>query len=653
MTPAQLAPDTVDRLRQAGLLRPIDVHLAKRLLAIAGETDPRVLIAAALVSRDTGYGHVCLELGLIADTEPVDERGAPVAGVRYPRLAEWREALRASPLVSADGDATPLALDHADRLYTARFARYENRLAVRLKHLATSWAPRVELAALRSGLERYFPPPAGPGGAAPEADDPRWDQRTAAAIALTRRLAVISGGPGTGKTTTVVRVLALLQEQAIAAGQPPLAIVMVAPTGKAAARLSESVRAGMAKLPCDETVRNAIPVEARTIHRALGRHRSEVSRFRHDAEDPLRADVVVVDEASMVDLALMSKLLDAVPRGARLLLLGDRDQLASVEAGAIFGDICLTGAAPPRRSAAMRECLRLLSAHTDPAELVGRRARTGEPTDLADCVIHLRHSYRFGLESGIKALADAVNAGRGDVAAGIAPDCGWDDVSELRPGSPANAEVDLASVVRRGLAPFLAAQEPAAALEALGRFRILCAHRRGRFGVAAINRAVEAVLADAGLLDLGAGRADPGARAWYRHRPILVTTNDYGLGLYNGDVGVILDDPEVPGRLRAWFADGPGRPLRSFAPPRLPAHETVFATTVHKAQGAEFDEIVLVLPEAMSRVLTRELVYTGVTRAKTGVTIYGASEVLREAVARRVRRASGLREALWEGDGES
>lgn len=648
MTAPPLAPDAIARLRAAGLLRPIDVHLAERLTAIAGEGDPRVALAVALVSRDTGHGHVCLELGPIAGTEPADERGEPVRGVRYPRLAEWRDALRASPLVSDDGDGTPLAFDHADRLYTARFARYENDLSARLKQLAASWAPRVDLAALRAGLDRYFPPPPSAEGGPPEAGDPRWDQRTAAAIALTRRLAVISGGPGTGKTTTVVRVLALLQEQALAAGQAPLAITMVAPTGKAAARLSESVRAGLAALPCEEAVRSAIPLEGRTIHRALGRHRSEVSRFRHDATNPLRADVVVVDEASMVDLALMSKLLDAVPKGARLLLLGDRDQLASVEAGAIFGDICLTGAAAPLRSPAMRECLRLLAAGTDPAEVVGRRVRAGEPTDLADCVIHLRHSYRFGVESGIKALADAVNAGDGAAAAKVAPDCAWVDVSELRPSAPAQPEADLARVVREGFEPLARATSPEEALEALGRFRILCAHRRGRLGVAGINRAVEAILADASLLDLGAGRAGGGARGWYRHQPILVTTNDYGLGLYNGDVGVILDDPEAPGRLRAWFADGPGRPLRSFAPARLPAHETVFATTVHKAQGAEFDEVVLVLPEELSRVLTRELVYTGVTRAKERVTIYGASEVLRDAVARRVRRASGLREALWE-----
>jgi exodeoxyribonuclease V alpha subunit len=452
-----------------------------------------------------------------------------------------------------------------------------------------------------------------------------------------RALAVVTGGPGTGKTTTVLAVLALLVEQALARGEAPPRIALAAPTGKAAARLAESVVSGRARLALPPDVSTHVPAEATTLHRLLGWQPRTPTRFRHDAAHPLPYDVVVVDESSMVDLALMAKLLDAVPSHARLVLLGDRDQLASVEAGTILADVCGDGDVPC--SAEWSARLATLRASAPSSSAIP--ASAAPSSAIADCVVRLRVSRRFHDDGGIGALARAINDGDAARALAVLED---DDTGQVvwEPSDGGADRAALAPVRRLALPAYrqsVTLDGPAAALAALDRFRVLAAHRAGTVGVAGLNGAIVEALAREGTLPRDAA----GAR-WWHGQPVMVTENDHALELYNGDVGVVLRDGASG--LRVWFRASDGG-VRALAPARLPAHETVFAMTVHKSQGSEFDEVVLVLPPRPSPVLTRELLYTGVTRAKSKVTVVGSAEVLRAGIAERVQRASGLREALW------
>jgi exodeoxyribonuclease V alpha subunit len=437
---------------------------------------------------------------------------------------------------------------------------------------------------------------------------------------------VISGGPGTGKTSTVVKILALLVEQALA--RAPAATVrraaelprmlLLAPTGKAAARLSEAIKRAKGALQATAEVRAAIPDEASTIHRALGTIGGHAQRFRHHRDAPLAADVIVVDEASMVDLALMARLLEAVPAGARVILLGDKDQLASVEAGAVLGDICGAGL---------------------------DRSATGA---IAASIALLTRSYRYGADSGIGKLAAAINHAQPERALELLRDPDIRDVSLVDYAPGGALPVELYSAAVAGFRPLLEASDAAAKLRALDRFAVLCAHRRGPHGQLAINRAIEAGLREAGLVPAGSER--------YAGRPVIVTQNDYQARLFNGEVGVLLRDPQAAvdgnaaGRLVAQFT-APDGGLRSIPAARLPPHESAYALSVHKSQGSEFDEVAVVLPPDASPVLSRELLYTAVTRARERVTVYGSAQIVTLCVERTVRRASGLRDALWSARG--
>jgi exodeoxyribonuclease V alpha subunit len=530
-------------------------------------------------------------------------------------------------------------LDEAGRLYLYRYWAYQEALARGLLGRA-SWTDTARqldgtsaaARGLRERLDALFPRSTAlaPG----EIDG----QRVAASVALLRRLCVVSGGPGTGKTTTVTKILALLVESA--AERTPR-IELAAPTGKAAARMVEAIRQAKTRLGLEERVAAAIPDDAKTLHRLLGYRRGRVS-FRHGPEHPLPVDVLVVDEASMVDLALMAKLVAALPPAARLLLVGDRDQLASVEAGAVLGDI---GAGPVTRfSPAMAERIESLTGES--VERVGPSAASagGSAGDVAmggdgapailDSVVLLTRSYRFGPKSGIGAAAAAVNAGDAERLLAVLGDDRYPDV---RLETHASLVASIRNGSLAGLGPYLAADDPLEALAAFDRFRVLSAHRTGPFGVGAMNATIESLLAEA-------GRIRPRG-PWYRGRPVLVTENDYGLRLFNGDVGITWPDPDRPGAFRVVFASDGG--VRHVAPARLPAHETAFAMTVHKSQGSEFDDVLLVLPAEVSGVLTRELIYTGLTRARRRVEVVGGAEILRAGVASTVQRSSGLRDALW------
>lgn len=686
----------------AGWIRALDAAFAAFLAREVPGAPPLLLLGAALASHQLGRGHACLELAAtLADAEatlalPPERAAAPerpvptatpaglLAGVT---LADWRAALADPRLVACvDGAApdaapageggSPLVLE-ADRLYLRRWWAHERtvRAGLQARLVPAATPPALEgsaAAALRQALDLLFPPSGQPAG--PPVDAPIDWQRSACALAARSAFAVVTGGPGTGKTTTVVKLLAVLQHlasQGLLPGRPqprPLRIRLAAPTGKAAARLNESIAGAVRTLVLDglpqpQALRAAIPTEVTTIHRLLGT-RPDSRRFRHDATAPLPLDLLVVDEASMVDLELMAAVLQALPASARLVLLGDKDQLASVEAGAVLGALCRRadgGHYTPATAAWLHEA----AGQVVPPGLVDA---AGEPLDQA--VVKLRHSWRFRADSGIGRLAQAVNDGDlqalAQVAAAPAADLAFTTLdaagNALRTlvldgggaafagggtgrhdgGQPVAPPVGHAHYLQqlRALRPPAGAGAAAldawalAVLDAFGRFQLLAALRAGPHGVDGLNRQAERLLHAAGLVDA--------SRPWYEGRPVLVTRNDYGLGLMNGDVGLTLAT-EGAGALRVAFADGRGG-VRWVLPSRLQDVETVYAMTVHKSQGSEFAHAALVLPAHDSRVLTRELVYTGITRARHWFTLAqpaGAPALLATAVQRRLQRAGG------------
>jgi exodeoxyribonuclease V alpha subunit len=610
--------ETLPVLHGQGLLTDLDRHFARFMNRLAGGGSPELELAAALASHATGQGDICVNLRQWARRWNAAAAGSlPMAP---PPIGDWLDALRACPVVGRPGERHPLILDRRGRLYLYRYWRYEQRLADDLLRRAGAAAESVDEARLRTDLDRLFP-------RHPQLSGPDW-QKVAATVAALKRVCVISGGPGTGKTSTVLRILALLTGQT---GDRPPRVALAAPTGKAAARLQESIRAARPALELEPERLGQIPEEASTLHRLLG-GRPDSVYFRHNRDNPLPLDVLVVDEVSMVGLALLAKTVDALPAGARLILLGDKDQLASVEAGAVLGDIC---AGAGRFSPDFRERLAGLT-----GEALPRGREAGSP--LVDVIVLLRHSYRFGAGSGIGALARAVNEGKPVAAAALLGGEEHEDIDWRPLAEPAGLPERLAEPVAAGFAPYLEAvrdgAEPAVVFERFNRFRVLGAVRKGPFGVEALNRLCEAVLHDRGLIDIH--------RSWYPGRPVMIVRNDYNLRLFNGDIGITLPDPDEPERMKVFFLGNDGA-LRSFAPARLPEHETVHAMTVHKSQGSEFDRVLVVTPNEPSPVLSRELVYTALTRAKRQASFYGTPEVFAAAVERRLRRSSGLRDRLW------
>jgi exodeoxyribonuclease V alpha subunit len=550
---ARAAAGLLRTFNDAGLLTTADVHVASRLGELAGEHDENVRLAVALAVRAPRRGHVFVDLERVRDTASVEsDEPVDLAALPWPAVGEWIARVAASPLVALGDDDPvddrPLRL-LGSRLYLDRFWREERSVA-------------ADLGGLRAD----------------------------------GRLDVIAGGPGTGKTTSVARMVADLIEQAPA--QRPALIALAAPTGKAAARLQEVVHEEASRLPVSEDVRERmLGLRASTLHRLLGRRPGSHSRFAHHRLARLPHDVVIVDETSMVSLSLMARLVEAVRPDARLVLVGDPGQLASIEAGVVLADI--VG--------------------------VGRGVKV------------LERVHRFG--GGIARLADAVRRGDADGAVAAlraSPDeIRWldDDVHE----DGAELGVVRERAVAAGTSVFSAARDGAAreALAALGTFRLLCAHRRGPHGVSDWTSRVQAWLS-AEVPELDVEQRD------YVGRPLLVTENDYELGLYNGDTGVIVQGPGE--HASAVFERG--RELLHFSPLRLGAVDTVYAMTIHKSQGSQFDTATVVLPPAGSRILTRELFYTAITRARRELILVGSEAAVRDAVERPVARASGLGQRL-------
>lgn len=592
-------------------LSEMDRHFASFICRLAETEDKLLWISAALASQAVGNGNVCLDLA-----DPATTASLSACGVDDP--GAWGEALRKWPVVGAPGEYAPLILDDAGRLYLHRYWSYETELAHELLRRAEH-KPTFDRKLLREGMERIFATRT-PG------DETDW-QQVAALSCISRRIAIIAGGPGTGKTSTVLRVLILLLEQA--AGDK-CSIALAAPTGKAAARLGEAIAGARSGAACTEQVLEQIPDRVWTIHRLLG-NLPNSSRFRYNRDNPLPYNVVVVDEASMVSLPLMAKLVAALGETARLILLGDRDQLASVEAGAVLGDICNTGS-----SHNLSRSFAALVKEMTGASITSADDGTVHP--LNDSIAVLRKSYRFDADSGIGKLSRLVNEGNGTGALELLNEKQDAELSFRENPGATHLQEALAAAITEGFTPYLKAADASGAFAALSRFRILCALRQGPFGIGAVNRLAINILAGKGLIR-------PQGR-WYAGLPIMVTRNDYNLRLFNGDMGIILPDPAAGNELRAFFTGADGS-LRSILPLRLPEHEPAFAMTVHKSQGSEFERVLLLLPDRHSEILTRELVYTALTRAKAGVEICGPGEVFVRAAACRTIRNSGLRDALW------
>ena len=592
-------------------LRAIDRHFADFVCGTSVDNRSPVWLCAALVSLSLGNGDTCLQISELAG------KTVMVDGCQYvlPINTELSEILLATDAIGLPGDSTPLVLDAAGgRLYLHRYWHYETTLADRVRELAT--APCVlDMTALKQGLKELFED---------SEEQPDW-QVVAAIAAASRRFCVISGGPGTGKTSTVVRIIALLLQQP---SECPLRIALAAPTGKAAARLKESISRTRAALNCPDTVRGLIPDNVLTLHRLLGSIPGS-SRFRHTAGNPLPYDLIIVDEASMVDLPLMAKLVAALGSHARLLLLGDRNQLASVEAGAVLGDLCGNGRPEPFSEQFCQLVQRMTG-----YEIAAGQGKSGE-TGLTDTLVLLRKNYRFNRQSAIASLAGLVLEGDGEQAlqllrSGSAAGLAWQDLPSAKDMKRA-----LRPLINQVYHNYFAAPSAEEALLQLDRFRVLCAVRDGRYGVNSINLLIEELLQEIGI--------DTGGR-WYRGRPIMITTNDYALGLFNGDIGVLF--PDQQGQLKACFLDQQGC-LRQLSTARLPSHETVYAMTVHKSQGSEFDRVLIVLPDVEHNMLSRELLYTGITRARDEIEIWSDCTSLTDACSRKGIRSSGLADALW------
>ncbi|MEK7260229.1 MAG: exodeoxyribonuclease V subunit alpha [Pseudomonadota bacterium] len=645
----------LNRLVESGALTPLSCHFARFIARQSGQTEDSLLVlTAALLSQSNQQGDVCLDLGrragtaLFVSATSASGIASAIAGNCAPGLEQWREILLQTPCVGKPGELAPLILD-GPRLYLQRYWSDEQTVyhAIEARLHAVE---DIDLALLQRGLARLYPThaiAANPDShpqldllAPAAAVAPDW-QRVASALAVTRRFAVISGGPGTGKTTTVVKVLALLLEQ-----NPSLRLRLAAPTGKAAARMVESIRAARSRLDLAPEIAALLPDEASTLHRLLGyQGNSARGGFRYNRLNPLLVDCLVIDEASMIDLTLMTALLDATPVNTRIILLGDRDQLASVDAGSVLGDITGHGR-EMTYSPAMAELLARLTG----IEQNWLPQNAAGPA-VADAIALLRTSHRFSADSAIGRLATLVNSG--EDAAALALLLQWRDsradnvwqgdnqgdnqedkeVVLLQPAAsewnPLNRAVLEWAVLR--YSAYLRCDSVEDALQSFESTRILCASHEGPCGDMEINRLLAERLRARGLLESGED---------FHGKPVMITVNDYELELFNGDIGLLWRDAE--GVLQACFAQLDGQ-VRRLPARSLPDHVTAWALTVHKSQGSEFDQVMLVLPaDVDSPLLLRELLYTGITRARSRLLIHSAAEVFAAACRTPVQRSSGL-----------
>jgi exodeoxyribonuclease V alpha subunit len=627
----------LETARSVGVLSALDQQFAARLSRLYDEDSASSCWALAIASRQESAGHVCADLRRLSKVGLNVE--TPTGVATYSVLAtsdsvdEWISELKGSRLVDVEAavdaerghDAEslsprPLVLDERGRLYLRRSYRSEVRLAelIRVRTVAADMKVDSELAS--AGIRRLLP----------ELDDADLAPRIALETALARPLSIVTGGPGTGKTTLVARLVALLIEQTIAAGQKLPRVRLLAPTGKAAAAMSAAFSFQRDALDLSEEVRAAMVFSAETVHRALY-PQSRRRALGRVSDWAIESDVVVVDEASMVDLEWMTRLFEACRSVGRVVLLGDPSQLASVDSGAVLSELCEV---PLQQDESGVGGMDRGQAEVSSAKTASGRSTTGS-RGLRDSIVRLQRSHRYDEAGGIGRLAEAIRAGDAETAIGILRDPSQSDVELCPIESVADSRARLALASRSIHREIGEADTANDKLERLGRYRVLCAHRRGPLGAEALC----AVLDEIAALERHTVRRSD----WWLGRMLLVTQNAPDQNLWNGDVGLI---EETPSGLRAIFPDGAGG-VRVLSPGRLPAHESAIAMSVHKSQGSEFDVVDLVLGDVLSRVMTRELVYTGATRARSKLRIHASESVLRDAIGRRVSRDSGLGDRVW------
>ncbi|SNC58300.1 exodeoxyribonuclease V subunit alpha [Sodalis endosymbiont of Henestaris halophilus] len=604
--------------QQLHLFRPLDVQFARML---ATSADPTLMLASACLSANASSGHVCLPLERLMPAQLFNGRMPLLAQQAWlragrPSLEEWQKILLNSKAVSSGSHPTPLVLDK-QRLYLQRMWRYECKVAQFFKRRP----PPAEYNGtnIASVLTRYFPS---------DGTVINW-QKIAAAVAITRPVALISGGPGTGKTTTVAKMMAAFLQLN---NNKRLRMIMAAPTGKAASRLSESLGLALKRLGLNEQQKQLLPLEAITLHHLLGAQPNSQKMIYHQ-DNQLQVDILIIDEASMIDLTMMANLIAALPPQARVIFLGDRFQLSSVEAGAVLSDICQfaeSGYSSERRAELSR--LTGFTLSEDDTGCCGY--------GVADSLCLLRNNYRFDESSGINRLANIIHTGdyKGAIKllkAGIERDINYKQLRD------AEEYLRMLNDCIDGYKDYLQQvhkhDAPDKILESFNRFRLLCALREGPFGIAGLNERIKWALSNSGLIALD------NTAHWYAGRPVMILRNAPELDLYNGDIGIFLWDSQQT--LRVHFSLPVGG-VKTISLRRLPEHETAFAMTVHKSQGSEFHHTALVLPNKILPVLTRELFYTAVTRARSRLSIYATEKVLQHIIKTKTLRSSGLIERL-------
>jgi exodeoxyribonuclease V alpha subunit len=596
--------DSKYRLIENGIFSELDIHFGNLIQSLTDDNDPLVFAAAVLVSNFRSSGHVCLYLAGVKRASLMEwEEHFQIS---FPEIKEWADILRRSSVVGNPGDFKPLILDPFSRLYLNRYYEYQETIARNIRYITKQKTSIPDRKNLADGLDRLFPQ-------SNRGDEVNF-QRLAAIVSVHKQLCVISGGPGTGKTTTVTGILSLLLELS---GEERLSIVLAAPTGKSAARLRESVQQAEGKAAVADFVKEWIPDKAFTIHRMLGIS-ANTAYAKYNRKNRLPADVVVVDEASMIDISLMAKLLEALRDDAKLILIGDRHQLASVETGSVFSDICGPF-------------------ETNPFYELNPKEDIYDLPDGNDFVVQLERSYRFEEGSGIGALCKSLKKGDDVRSLSLLHDEKRADIGIKDLPAISGMEVAISDAVIQGYQGFLHTENPMDAINKFDEFRVLCALREGPYGVTALNHIIENVLAERGLIQT--------KDEWYHGRPVIITGNDYNLGLFNGDTGIAFKDPNDNGSLYVFFNNGDE--LRKIHPNRLSSFETAYALTVHKSQGSEYDRVLVILPDRVLPIVTRELIYTGITRAKLKVEVLSKDAIFKQGVLEKIDRASGLFDSLW------
>ncbi|MDZ7715027.1 MAG: exodeoxyribonuclease V subunit alpha [Balneolaceae bacterium] len=602
------------KLENSESLSAIDVAVCSFLKDTTHSVSDEVLIAAALVSYKYREGDVCLEL----DDSSLSVIAKSFKKLEIPSAKELLKALRKSPVVGKPGDFKPLILEDDKRLYLHKLWKYERMLADHILTKSRDKQQDIDLPWVNEKLDQLFQ------GGKSDIDTLDW-QKVAAVLALLNNFTVISGGPGTGKTTTVIRILALLIEQAMEKNKE-ISVALAAPTGKAASRLKASLSGIKSSLLLTEEVKQNIPDEAVTIHQLLGARRHS-SKYKYHADNPLPLDVLIIDEASMIDQVLMSKLMDALLEDTKLILLGDKDQLSSVEAGSVLGNICNLN------SNSISESYKTLL-ETISLQIPDKNIET-TPKPLTDNIILLQKNYRFDEQGGIAMLSDHIKNGRGEEAVSVLQDSSIKDASIEPVEEWESFKKELQKLANNYLEDISNCTDATDYFEAYNEQGLLTAHRKGFLGVEFLNEQVELYIKQKKGISV--------YQKWYEGRPVIINKNDYNLGLYNGDIGICTSDPQ--GTWQIMFLKDGGTVY--IAPSRLPDFDIAYALTIHKSQGSEFGKVALIVPDEHSKLLSRELLYTGISRARKAINIYGSSKVFKKGIQREIHRSSGLKNKLW------